>query len=155
MNKNLESEEHSKLFYFVLVLEGEIKQLEEIERSITTEYTKNPFIELIDSTYTREDVCLVSESVLNMYNEMSKKGFLNPDTKQLDHFTFACILFGEIDYLQEFKRFIHHYIQNGTLSLKMSVFLNQRMHIMPESQWRTYCSMKQKQRSEKKEKKEK
>lgn len=38
MNKNLESEEHSKLFYFVLVLGSEIKQLEEIERSIITEY---------------------------------------------------------------------------------------------------------------------
>ena len=135
--------------------QSEIKQFEEIERSITTEYTKNPVMKLIESTYTREDVCLVSESVLNMYNGMLEKGFLNPDTKQLDHFTFACALFGEIDYLQEFKRFIYHYIQNGTLSLKMSVFLNQRMYIMPESQWRTYCSMKQKKRSEKKEKKEK
>lgn len=38
MNKNLESEEDFESFYFIIVLKGEINDLEEIERYITTEY---------------------------------------------------------------------------------------------------------------------
>ena len=145
MNKNLESGKHPESFYFIFVLEGEINDLEEIERSITTEYIESTSMKLIEFTYIREDVCLVSESILNTYNEMLEKGFITPvEAKQLDHPIFACILFRETDDLLKFKRFIYEYVQNKALSLRMSVFLDQRMYIMPESKWTTYCNMKQK-----------
>lgn len=68
-----ERENLSELFNFACVLKGEVKYLKKIKEYIVKEYVNKGLIKLIEPTYEKEEIYLVTGEQWEEYQKLKKK----------------------------------------------------------------------------------
>jgi hypothetical protein len=60
-------------------------------------------------------------------------------------FNFACVLRGEVKYLEEIKEhIIREYVQKGMVKLIKPTYQKNEIYILTDNQWKEYQKLKQK-----------
>jgi hypothetical protein len=60
-------------------------------------------------------------------------------------FNFACVLRGEVKYLEEIKEhIIREYVQKGLVKLIKPTYQKNEIYILTDNQWKEYQKLKQK-----------
>jgi hypothetical protein len=60
-------------------------------------------------------------------------------------FNFACVLRGEVKYLEEIKEhIIQKYVQKGMVKLIKPTYQKNEIYILTDNQWKEYQKLKQK-----------
>jgi hypothetical protein len=60
-------------------------------------------------------------------------------------FNFACVLRGEVKYLEEIKEhIIREYVQKGFVKLIKPTYQKNEIYILTDNQWKEYQKLKQK-----------
>ncbi len=56
-------------------------------------------------------------------------------------FTFLCVLKGDVTYLEEIKRVMQEYVNNGLVTVVESGYTKE-IHVLTDDQWKEYQKLK-------------
>ncbi len=103
------------------ILRGEVKYLEEIKEYII-EYVEKGLVKLIKPTYSKNPISMVTEG----QRWDCKEG----PSERADDFNFACVLRGEVKYLEEIKEYIvREYVEKELVNLVKIIYSKDKIFI--------------------------
>ncbi|MBU7027952.1 MAG: hypothetical protein HXS48_13535, partial [Theionarchaea archaeon] len=134
-----------QFFNFAFVLRGEARHLEKIKERIIAEHVSKGHIRLVKPVYSKEELCLVDESKWKVYQRLRQRE-LPMNMKEVDEsefFTFACILRGEVSYLEEVKDILKEYAAKGHIEVAKSTYSTEKIFVVTEPEWRAFLQSKE------------
>ncbi len=131
--------EHER-FNLGLVMRGEMRNLKEVEGDIQKNYLSGD-VDLIDPTYSKENLCMVKESEWQSLGELKEKGLLTQEEteSEREEFTFSCLLQGEMRYLRGIKtHIVDQYLTDGLIRSLNYVYSKERLYGVREPEWKAW-----------------
>lgn len=129
-------------FNLTLALRGEISCLKEIEDYIQKSYVSTNLVNLVDSAYSEQRLCIINESEWRSVTEFRKKGLLIPSREKEpnhEYITFLCLVRGEWRHLDAMKyHIIERYLLDKLDHSFNFVYSEDRLFAIEESEWRAY-----------------
>ena len=123
---------YKEYFNLGIVLRGEVNDLEEVKKYIITTFVDKRLVQLIKPTYKKEKLCIVNEHEYAELQRFNGKEKINDES---ECFHFACILRGEVNYLEAIKKWINQY---KSVEIFVSTYEKDRLYIVEEFLWDKY-----------------
>ncbi|MBU7016261.1 MAG: hypothetical protein HXS44_02035 [Theionarchaea archaeon] len=118
--------------------EGELRYLEDIEEYIQN-YAKLNHVELLDPTYSGENLVITNESEWHSLTEFKNRRSLpqQREKEPQERVFFSCLLSGKMKYLLAVKTHIaDFYLREGRIRSLDFTYSRDRLHIVSEREWK-------------------